>query len=201
MSAREGICAGLTGGIASGKSTVAAMFREKGAFIIDADQIARDLVSPNSEALQEIVDSFGPDVCLQSGELDRKQLASIIFADPAKRQRLNEIMHPRIGAESHKQIQEARKSHPVTIYEAALLIESGAYRGLDGVILVVASPSLQLQRLQKRENISCEAARQKIDSQLSDSERLVHATWTISTKSSLQETALQVTQVWEELAP
>ena len=128
---------GLTGGIASGKSTAARTLAELGARIVDADEVAREIVAPGQPALAEIVRTFGREMLRADGTLDRKRLGAVIFADADKRRALNAITHPRIAAETQARLGKLRGDGvPVAIYEAALLVENGVHHGLDGLIVV-----------------------------------------------------------------
>ena len=142
---------GLTGGIASGKSTVSAMFRELGAQVIDADQVAREVVEPGTPALEEIARRF-PGVVDAAGRLDRTALGARVFSDATERRALEAIVHPRIRDEVARRTEAlARVGVQVVLYDAALLIENGLHRGMDGVILVSAPEAVQRARLAARE--------------------------------------------------
>ncbi|MGE5181316.1 MAG: dephospho-CoA kinase [Acidobacteriota bacterium] len=171
---------GLTGGIASGKSTVAAMLKDAGAAVVDADQLARDVVAPGQPALAELVARFGPAILTADGELDRKQLAQIAFSDPEARADLNRITHPRIAAASQRAIGAwADAGANVVFYEAALLVENRAYAGLAGMIVVAAPPEVQEQRLIARDHGSLDDARARIAAQLPLADKIAVATWVI----------------------
>lgn len=170
---------GLTGNIASGKSTVANYLRELGAQVIDADQVARQVVLPGTPALKEIVNSFGPGVLHDDGTLNRKKLASIIFQDAAARDRLEKITHPRIEEEMNRQIRTFSKTHPggILVLEVPLLIEVGWHKKVDQVWLVAVEPAEQLRRLMARDKISLEQARQKIASQMPQEKKRNSPVW------------------------
>ncbi|NLY95561.1 MAG: dephospho-CoA kinase [Myxococcales bacterium] len=158
---------GLTGGIACGKSTVAKLFREHGVEIVDADQVARDVVAKGTPGLAAIVEAFGDEVLLPDGTLDRKKLGAIVFADPEKRKQLEAITHPLIAREGMRQLMELQKSGaPYLLYEAALLVEGGTYKNFPGLIVVTSSPEVQLRRLMARDASTEEEARARIASQL-----------------------------------
>src|SRR2546423_5891439 len=163
---------GLTGGIGSGKSMVAQMFARPGAVVVDADELAREVVAPGQPALQEIAATFGADVLLPDGRLDRPRLASIIFADPAERAKLDAITHPRIRARMDEEI-EARRSGPgVLLVDIPLLYENDRINTVEKVIVVWVDPPTQLRRLSQRGGVSAEAARQRISAQMPlDAER------------------------------
>jgi dephospho-CoA kinase len=191
---------GLTGGIASGKSTAARMLAELGAPVVDADRIAREVVAPGQPALAEIVDAFGPEVLLPDGTLDRKRVAAIVFADVEKRRRLNAITHPHIGGATQARLAELRAAGaPLAIYEAALLVENGLHRALDGLIVVSCSEELQLARLVGRDGLTEVEARARIAAQAPLADKLAAATWVIDTSGSLADTRQQVGRIWEQI--
>jgi dephospho-CoA kinase len=171
---------GLTGGIASGKSTVAARFRALGVPIVDADQLAREVVEKGSDALHEIVHAFGPEVLAEDGSLDRKKLGAVVFDDPDARKRLEHITHPRIGALSMQRMAEVASSGaPYGLYEAALLVENGAYRAMHGLVVVACKPETQLARVMARDGLDEDAARARLAAQRPLEDKLVAATWVI----------------------
>ena len=132
---------GLTGGIASGKSTVAAMFRARGVPVIDADVLAREVTAPGSEGLAAIVERFGPEVLDADGALERKKLGAIVFADDEARAAINRITHPRIAAASQRALAALREAgEPLAIYEAPLIVENQIHRGLAALIVVAVEP-------------------------------------------------------------
>jgi dephospho-CoA kinase len=170
---------GLTGNIAAGKSTVAALLRERGVPVIDADLVAREVVEPGRPALAEIAQLW-PDVIASDGTLLRRALGAKIFADAEARARLNAIVHPRIAEEVARRLDALRsKGCPCAIYEAALIVENGLQGGLDGLILVTAPRDVQLQRLMTRDQSTREDALQRIASQLSEDEKRRHATFVV----------------------
>ncbi|MSP59102.1 MAG: dephospho-CoA kinase [Myxococcales bacterium] len=188
---------GLTGGIASGKSTVAGMLRELGAEVIDADQVARDLVAPGQPALAEIVGAFGQEILDEMGQLDRKKLGAIVFADPARRGALNAILHPRIAAETARRIGEASaRGIAVVVYEAALLVENGIHRALGGLIVVSAPDEVQRQRLIARDGLDPAQVQQRIDAQAPLAEKIAAAGWVIDNGGPIEETRKAVAAVW-----
>jgi len=191
---------GLTGGIASGKSTVAAMLRELGAAIVDADGLARAVVAPGSPAADEIRARFGGSVFTDDGGLDRKKLGALIFDDEEARRDLGRITHPRIAAASQTAIAElaARGADPI-FYEAALLVENGLHRGLAGLVVVAIPEDLQLARLMQRDGLEEPEARKRLASQAPLVDKLAAATWIIDNSQSLAETRSQVEALWTEL--
>lgn len=191
---------GLTGGIASGKSTVAAMFAALGAPVIDADQVARDVVEPGQPALAEIVAAFGAEMVDAGGRLDRKRLGAVVFGDPERRRALNAIVHPRIGAETTRRIAEARaRGVEELIYEAALLVENGIHRGLDGLVVVAVPTEVQLARLMARDGLDERDARRRLDAQAPLAEKVAAADWVIDNAGTREGTRAQVDAVWRAI--
>lgn len=174
------IVIGLTGGIASGKSAVAARLRQRGAAVLDADQLARHVVEPGQPALADIAARFGPGVLTEEGRLDRKKLGAVVFADPSARKDLERITHPRIAAAGQARIAEhAAAGARVVFYEAPLLVENGAYRGLDALIVVAASPQAQEERTMARDGATLQEARARIAAQLPLEQKVAVATWVV----------------------
>jgi len=184
---------GLTGGIASGKSVVAAILRELGFPVLDADSISHKLMEPGQTAHREILQSFGADLAGSSGNIDRHKLAAIVFADPAKLAKLNSILHPRVDQIIFRQLEDWEKSgaHPAVFVEAALLIEAGMAARLDGLVVAWCTPEQQLERLRAR-GMSETEARRRIAAQLPLEEKLKRATYTINCSGTLEETRSQV---------
>ena len=183
---------GLTGGIGSGKSTVAKLIGELGVPVLDADQLAREVVEPGRPALAEVAaawpEAIGPD-----GKVARKRLADIVFADPAQRLRLEAIMHPRIQALADERLAElARKGHALAFYEASLLVESGRYKDFDGLVVVTASPETQLERVLARGDLSEADAQARIDAQLPLLAKVRVATHLVDNDADLEATKQQV---------
>ena len=184
---------GLTGGIASGKSTVATLLAQKGALVVDADQLARAVVEPGQPALAELVTRFGAAILTPEGQLDRKRLGAIAFADPEARADLGRITHPRIAAASAHAIAEASdRGAQVVFYEAALLVENHAHTGLAGLIVVAATPGVQEQRLITRDGLGLVDARARIAAQAPVAAKLEAATWVITNDGDPAELAHQV---------
>jgi dephospho-CoA kinase len=184
---------GLTGGIASGKSAVAAMLREMGFAVLDADSLAHRLIERGQPAHEEILSEFGPAITDASGRIDRAQLANVVFADRAKLDRLNAIVHPRVAEVVFRQFDEWERNgvRDAAFVEAALLIEAGLDKKLDGLIVAWCKPEQQLERLVARGLTEAEA-RRRIAAQLSVEEKLRHATEKIDCSGSLEETRRQV---------
>jgi dephospho-CoA kinase len=159
---------GLTGGIASGKTTVAKMLAHLGAAVVDADGLAREVVEPERDAWKEIVATFGADVLQGDHTLDRQKLRSIIFNDSAARKQLESIIHPRVRALAEARIaQHAASGYDVVVYEVPLLFEGNLHAWLRPVVLVACSVEVQRQRLQQRDRLTPEAAQKHIDAQMS----------------------------------
>jgi dephospho-CoA kinase len=193
----------LTGGIASGKSTVARMLRELGAEVVDADALAREVVAPGSPALREIVAAFGPEFLLPTGELDRKKLAEVVFSDPRRRQQLNAIVHPRVRDRMREQVEHIRRRRPdaVVVLDIPLLFDVPLpeVEGLPAIV-VYASPQTQLRRLQQRDGLEEEEARRRLRAQRPLQEKLAYARWVVDNDGDLQHTAEQVRAVWGALS-
>ena len=191
---------GLTGGIASGKSAVARIFAELGARLVDADLLARQVVEPDKPAWAQIVDHFGPAVLNPDRTLNREKLAEIIFHDPGERQVLNNITHPRIGAEMLDQIQRfQREGAEVVLIDAALLLESPATSWIRPVVVVTAEEEVRAARIMKRDGLSRDQALARIRSQMSEDERRAQADFVIDNSGSLEHLQHQVEEVWIEL--
>jgi len=193
---------GLTGGLAAGKSTVAAFFRELGAFHIDADLIAHALLAPDGGAAREVAARFGEKVVGADGAIDRKALAAIVFADPRALADLNAIVHPKIRAEIARRIADAGSragAPPVALVDAALLVESGIQRDLDALIVVACSEATQVARAVARGGLTEAEARARVAAQAPLQEKLAAADYVIDNAGSLEDTARQVREVWKSL--
>lgn len=191
---------GLTGGIASGKSTVAKRFRERGLVVIDADQVARDVVAKGSEGLAEIVAAFGPEVLDEGGSLDRKKLAGIAFADESKRKRLEAITHPRISMESLRRAQEASaQGHPLACYEAALLVERGLVDAFRPLVVVSAREEIQIERAMKRDGASEEEIRARLRAQLPMERKVEAADYVIENEAGLDALIARADEVLDTI--
>lgn len=189
---------GLTGGIGTGKSTVARLLAAKGAVVIDADRIAREVVAPDSPALQEIVKEFGESVLNARGELDRAKLAAIVFSDPEKRRRLEAITHPRIFARFAQEItQAAEKGARVVILDVPLLFETGGLASaVEKVIVVYAPVQTQVERLAQRDGMTEEQARARIGAQMDIEEKRKRGDYVIENTGSLEDLARAVDRLW-----
>lgn len=192
---------GLTGGIAAGKSLVSQYLRELGAQIIDADLVARELVYPQSPAMQEIIRHFGPEIVNKDGSLKRKELGQLIFRFPEKRQALNAIMHPCIVAKITEEIRKYRsdKEIPLIVVDAPLLIETGLHQLVDEVWLVELPEELQILRLRERDVLTEEEARQRLQSQLPLSEKRKYAHRIINNSGEMRETKELIHRIWQQV--
>ena len=184
---------GLTGGIASGKSAVAAMLRELGFAVLDADALGHKLIEPGQAAYAEVIQEFGPSIADSSGRIDRSKLGAVVFADRAKLDRLNAIVHPRVAEVILSQFEVWRRAgvRGAVFVEAALLVESGIHKKLDGLVVVWCTPEQQLERLIAR-GLSEAEARRRISAQLPVEEKLRLATEKIDCSGSLEETRRQI---------
>jgi dephospho-CoA kinase len=192
---------GLTGGIASGKSAVARMLRELGAPVVDADEVARDVVAPGAAALAEITARFGADVIGADGGLDRKRLAAVVFGDAEARRALERITHPRIAADSQRRIAaHAAAGARAVVYEAALLVENGLHSGLDGLIVVSVPEAVQRARLMARDGIDARAADERLRAQLPLADKVAVADWVVDNAGTLADTRRQVEGIWREIS-
>jgi dephospho-CoA kinase len=183
---------GLTGGIASGKSTVAARLRSRGIPVIDADALAREVVAPGTDGLAAIVDAFGPSILVPDGSLDRKALARVAFADPIARKKLEGITHPRIGQlVMQRASQLAAAGEPLACYEAALIVENGLADAFRPLIVVACSPEVQLSRVQARDQAKVQDAMARIEAQKPTAEKVALADYVIDTGGSLEDNERQ----------
>jgi dephospho-CoA kinase len=187
---------GLTGGIASGKSTVTRMLRELGAHLLDADVIAREVVEPGTPGLKAVAERF-PGVLGPDGRLDRVKLGARVFGDPKERAALNALLHPLIGQEFLLRTQAlAEQGVERVLYDAPLLIENRLHEGMDGVLLVWVPREVQKARLRARDSLDEAAAEARLAAQLPLDEKRQHATWVVDNSGDLGATRAQVEGVW-----
>lgn len=193
---------GLTGGIASGKSTVSGMFRELGVPVIDADVIAREVVAPGSRALEAIVDAFGEEVLTEEKSLNRARLGEIVFSDPAKKKVLEGILHPEIIAEQDRRLKglEREGRTPVAIVDAAVMIESGSWKRFDSLVVVDCDESQQIGRLRLRNGMNEEEAVRRVNAQMPLSEKVKYADHVIDNRGSIDDTRKQVEELMKLLS-
>ena len=191
---------GLTGGIACGKTTVAEMFADLGIPVIDADDLAREVVEPGTPGLQQIVDEFGNGVLDEAGRLDRKKVGDMVFGDEEARETLNAIMHPLIGAAGAKHIMGHQDDPaPYLLYEAALLVETGAYEAFSALIVVSAEESVQRLRLIARDGFTATEANARIASQLPLASKTAVADHVVTNNGDLGRTRRQVGDIHSKL--
>lgn len=194
---------GLTGGIASGKSTVAGMLAAKGAWIVDADQLARRVVDSRSPALAEIASTFGPEMITADGSLDRTRLGQLVFSDESARGRLNAIVHPRVLELSQEEIRQAAEAGAgLIVYDVPLLFETDRQGEFEGTLLVWVDPLTQLLRLRERTGLEEPEALARIGSQLPLDRKRELATWVIDNSAGPEATRSAVEALWQgELGP
>ena len=192
---------GLTGGIGSGKTLVGEMFAQLGAEIIDADQLARDVVEPGQPALGEIVERFGPDVLQADGRLDRAKLGGIVFADASARTALNAITHPRIRERMEAAVSERKVRSGVLILVIPLLYESARTALVEKVIVVWVDPQTQFRRLVERGGLTAEQAQQRIAAQMPLDQKRAVADHVIDNRGTPEETRRQVETIYRGYAP
>jgi dephospho-CoA kinase len=185
---------GLTGGIGSGKSTVARLLADHGATVIDADAIARDIVQPGEPALLELIEYFGADIVDDAGNLRRARLAEIAFADEQATAALNAIMHPRIASRAQELI--AANHSPVVVYDMPLLVETGQVSAVDRVVVVDIDPEIQMKRAQERGTLAVEDIERRRRIQASRDQRLAIADYVITNDGSVEDLQEQVAALW-----
>ena len=189
---------GLTGGVASGKSTVAAMLAELGAVVIDADQLAREVVAHGTDGLARVVEEFGPQVLTEAGELDRAAVGRLVFADEDARKRLEAIIHPLVHARG-RELEAAAPEGALVVHDIPLLAESGRAGRFDAVIVVDAPRDLQVERMTSERGWTVEDAEARIAAQATREQRLAIATHVIENTGTLEDLRDRVTEVFEEL--
>ena len=189
---------GLTGGIASGKSTVSAILRELGAVVIDADQLARDVVAPGTDGLREVVEAFGADVLTADGQMDRPKVGSIVFADPAKRQVLEGIIWPLVGARTAELVESAA-SDALIVHDIPLLVETGQASLYDAVVVVDVPTEIRVERMVRERGMSEEDAVARINAQATREQRLAVATYVIDNTGTLEDLRDRVVEVYEQI--
>ncbi len=190
---------GLTGGVASGKSTVAGLFKELGCAVIDADEIAHQLTEKGEKAWQMIKDRFPATVFHADGTLDRKKLSDLIFSDAKQRQLLESILHPLILDSMRKSIRQLSMDHPIIIVEAALIFEGQYEKEFDGVMVVKCTEEQQVERLCRERGVGREKAIQIIRTQMPASEKIKKATFVIDNSKDLKTTRLEVKRVFDAI--
>ena len=192
---------GLTGGVASGKTAVSQILKEEGAYIINADQIARELVLPHKPAWSELIRAFGQEILQEDGSIQRKKLADKVFADPKQRKFLNQILHPRIKEEMDRRAKEIGEKDPeaIVVIDAPLIIELGDHREMDKLIVVTSTQPQQIERLKDRDGTNPEEALRIVSSQMPLKEKLKFADYVIRNEGSMEETKKRAKEVYQEL--
>lgn len=192
---------GLTGGVASGKTAVSEVLEEEGAYIIDADQIARELVQPHEPAWNELVRTFGKEILQGNGSIDRKKLSEMVFVNPDQRKLLNQILHPLITEEMDRRTREIGQKNPeaIVVIDAPLLIEVGYHRRVDKLVVVTSTQTEQIERLKVRDGINSEEALRILSSQMPVEEKVKLADFVIRNEESLTEVRERAKEVFREL--
>ncbi|MBW5449101.1 dephospho-CoA kinase [Cohnella sp. CFH 77786] len=192
---------GLTGGIATGKSTVANLLARRGALLIDLDRIAREIVEPGMPALDAIARHYGQAILQPDGTLDRKKLGAIVFADPAQRKALEQITHPAIRAVMKERMDSSERQHPerLTVVDVPLLYESNLVSYFERVMVVYVPRREQLRRLMERDKLAAEEAEKRLAAQMDIEDKKVRADYVIDNSGSLEETERQVDRFWREM--
>ena len=191
---------GLTGGIGSGKSSVAQFLAELGAVILDTDKVGHEALKPDTEAWREVVAVFGRQILTPAGEVDRKRLGELVFSNPEALARLNQIVHPGIGEAVQAQLEEyRRRGAPVVVLEIPLLVETGGTAMVDQVWVTVVSEPVVISRLEARSGLSRQQSLSRIRSQISNEERVKHADVVIDNDGSLDDLKARVKELWQGL--
>ncbi len=189
---------GLTGGVASGKSTVAAKLADLGAIVIDADELAREVVAPGTPGLAAVVEAFGPEVLTPEGELDRPAMGRVVFHDEEQRRRLEEIVHPLVF-ERYAELEEAAGPDDVVVHDIPLLVESGRAHEFEAILVVEAPEELQVERMTGERGWSEEDARARIAAQTSRDSRRAVATHVLENTGTPEDLRQQVAEVYSQL--
>ena len=194
-------CAGLTGGIASGKSTVSALFKKWGALVIDADEISRGALEKDGPCFSDTVEAFGESILREDGEIDRRALGALVFSDESKRQRLNGIIHPYVEREIERRSAEAYAAEParLILWDVPLLLESASGKKVDKILVVTAEEKLRISRICKRDKLSPAEAVKRIRSQMPETQKRLLADYVIENNGSLKELKQQAREVYERL--
>ncbi|MCK9417793.1 MAG: dephospho-CoA kinase [Nitrospirae bacterium] len=192
---------GLTGGIASGKSLVARVFKDLGAHVIDADRIVHELLEPEQQACREVLDHFGKEILLPNGGIDRRKLGELVFNDPEKRAWLNSFLHPKVFNTYTVQVRHLQSRQPdiLVILDAALLIETGYHRNMDRIVVVYADREQQIKRLSLRDKFTREQALARITSQMPLAEKRAHADYVIDNTGNREAAEAQAREVFLKL--
>ena len=191
---------GLTGGIGSGKSTVARMLERRGAVVFDADVLAREVVEPGTPGHAAVIERFGANVLAPGGELDREALASIVFADPAARRDLEAIVHPEVRRRFAEGTEAYKDTERVVVFSAPLLVETGMHSAFDMLVVVSATNATQIDRLMRDRGMSEEAVRSRIDAQATPEARAEVADVLVDNEGTVEELEQQVDRLWSDLS-
>lgn len=191
---------GLTGGIGSGKSTVAHLLEKRGAVVFDADLLAREAVAPGTPGHAAVIERFGADVLAPGGELDREALASIVFADPSARRDLEQIVHPEVRRLFAEGSEAYRDTDRVVVFSAPLLVESGMHTAFEILVVVSATVATQIERLMRQRGISEASIRARIDAQAPLEDKAAVADFIVDNEGTLDELESQVERLWNDLA-
>lgn len=201
MARKKNILIGLTGGIAAGKSAVAALFKAKGVPVISADELAREITAPGSAALKEIAAAFGPQAIDKQGKLDRAYLRRCITEDASLREQLNQITHPRIQKLSRERAAELHaQGKPLVVYEAPLLFEAKSDRGMDQVICVTAPDELRVERILARDGVTREDAEKLLAAQMPQEEKAARSDYVVENKGDKKSLEKAITKLLAELS-
>jgi dephospho-CoA kinase len=190
---------GLTGGIGSGKSTVSALLAAKGAVIIDADAITREVQQPGTDVFLAMVERFGPGIVAADGALDRQAVADIVFNDPEALKALNDIVHPAVGAETTRRLLEQADTDNLVVLDIPLLVESAGQRPVAGVIVVDVDPEVAVRRLVGSRGMQEDDVRARMSRQATREERLARADLVIDNSGTLEELEARITALWPEI--
>ena len=191
------LIAGLTGGMACGKSFVARAFTELGCFVVEADELGHEVLLPGGDAFEPVVAAFGRDILNPEGQIDRSALAAVVFANPVELARLNAIVHPAVRNLALRRMKESKA--PVVVYVAAILIESGAYKDVQKIIVVTCPREQQVERSLDRPGATQAGVLARLERQMPLEEKKKHADYLIDTSGTREETLRQTRIVWEDL--
>ena len=192
---------GLTGGIGSGKSTVARLLEKRGAVVFDADLLAREAVEPGTPGHAAVIERFGADVLAPGGELDREALASIVFADPSARRDLEEIVHPEVRRLFAEGSEVYRDTDRVVVFSAPLLVETGMHTAFEILVVVSATVATQIERLMRQRGMSEASIRARIQAQAPLEDKAAVADFLVDNEGTLEELESQVERLWNDLSP
>jgi len=196
---RPALRVGLTGGIASGKTTAGQVLAEHGALVLDADFLAHLVMAPGGPAHDAVVERFGREILDHRGRIDRSRLGRLVFRDRAEREALNAIVHPEVVAEAERRLAGYSGHSPVAVFDAALLVETGRYRDFHKLIVVSCSVDTQIRRLLARDDMTSEEAQTRIDAQAPLSAKIAVADYVVDTEGTLRQTRDQVDRVYAML--